>query len=120
MAKGTVKWFNDKKGFGFIEQEDGPDVFVHFSAIKKNLARGYRDGRRALDLARTDGSDESYHDLRKRVKDLWYHIRLLHDIWPAVVGGYEVALKELVDLEGGVLKASRREKFLAMGQKGLS
>ena len=29
MANGTVKWFNDKKGFGFIEQEDGPDVFVH-------------------------------------------------------------------------------------------
>ena len=34
MANGTVKWFNEKKGFGFIEQEDGPDVFVHHSAIK--------------------------------------------------------------------------------------
>ena len=31
MANGTVKWFNDRKGFGFIEQEDGPDVFVHYS-----------------------------------------------------------------------------------------
>jgi CspA family cold shock protein len=33
MTNGTVKWFNDRKGFGFIEREDGPDVFVHHSAI---------------------------------------------------------------------------------------
>jgi len=46
LTEGTIKWFNSKKGFGFIEQESGDDVFVHFSAIEmsgfKTLAEGER------------------------------------------------------------------------------
>ncbi|KGJ95746.1 cold-shock protein [Thalassotalea sp. ND16A] len=41
---GSVKWFNDEKGFGFIEQTDGPDVFVHFRAIEGSGRRTLTDG----------------------------------------------------------------------------
>ena len=46
MANGTVKWFNDKKGYGFIEQEDGPDVFVHHSGINAAGFKTLREGER--------------------------------------------------------------------------
>ncbi len=43
---GTVKWFNDAKGFGFIEQESGPDVFAHFSAITGNGHKSLAEGQK--------------------------------------------------------------------------
>jgi CspA family cold shock protein len=46
MAIGTVKWFNERKGYGFIEQEDGPDVFVHHSGINAPGFKTLKEGDR--------------------------------------------------------------------------
>lgn len=46
MQNGTVKWFNDDKGYGFITGSDGKDVFVHFSSIKTNGFKGLEEGQK--------------------------------------------------------------------------
>jgi len=53
-VKGTVKWFNEAKGFGFIEQAEGPDVFAHFSAISGNGFKTLAEGQ-AVEFSVTEG-----------------------------------------------------------------
>ena len=48
MLQGTVKWFNESKGFGFIEQEEGKDIFVHYSAIQGNGFKTLNEGDKVL------------------------------------------------------------------------
>jgi CHAD domain-containing protein len=75
-------------------QQDG------FKAIAPGLKRTYRAGRRALKLARREGEPVLYHDLRKRVKDHWYQIRLLESVWTGVMQAHEASLKELQEWLG--------------------
>lgn len=53
-VKGTVKWFNDDKGFGFIEREGGPDVFVHHSAVQMEGFKTLKEGQ-AVTMEVTQG-----------------------------------------------------------------
>ncbi len=87
-------------------EEGGTDVdaweFGHggFDLMRPGLEREYRRGRRALRAVRRDPSAEAVHDWRKRVKDLWYHLRLLHEVWPATMKGAADEAHALSDLLG--------------------
>ena len=60
MAKGTVKWFNSEKGFGFITKEDGNDVFVHFTAIKGEGFKTLEEGQRvSFDVTQGNRGDQA-------------------------------------------------------------
>jgi CHAD domain-containing protein len=71
-----------------------------FAAIGPGLEETYRAGRRALAAARKDGNAEKLHALRKRVKDHWYHVRLLEGLWAEMMDAYEKSLKDLEDWLG--------------------
>ena len=66
-----------------------------FGALAPGLEDIYRRGRKALKSARKTGNAVNFHDLRKRVKDHWYHVRLLESTWTEVMQAHEASLKEL-------------------------
>lgn len=66
-----------------------------FDAIEDGIEQTYRSGRKALKIAQEKSRPEDFHELRKRVKDHWYQMRLLEHIWADVMKGYEASLKTL-------------------------
>jgi CHAD domain-containing protein len=66
-----------------------------FAAISPGLQKAFRRGRQMLDIARNDPTDENFHTWRKRVKDHWYDIRLLENLWTPVMHAYEKSLNDL-------------------------
>jgi CHAD domain-containing protein len=66
-----------------------------YAAISPGLQQTYRAGRKALARVEKDPHAPNYHQLRKRVKDHWYHMRLLEDLWTGVMAAYEKSLKDL-------------------------
>ena len=63
--KGTVKWFNDSKGYGFIEQAEGNDLFVHFSAILSEGFRTLQEGEEVeFELGESDVVSQAYNVIR--------------------------------------------------------
>jgi len=69
QCKGTVKWFNNAKGFGFIGREDGPDVFVHYSAIQVDGYKSLKEGDE-VEFDIVDGQKGPQADTVTRYKDL--------------------------------------------------
>ncbi len=71
-----------------------------FDLVRRGLERSYRGGRDGLRAVRDDPSAEAVHEWRKRVKDLWYHLRLLREIWPGAMKGAADEAHELSELLG--------------------
>jgi CspA family cold shock protein len=66
LAEGTVKWFSNKKGFGFIEQENGPDIFLHYSFIESSGFKTLNEG----DHVQFDVEESARGPVAKKVQKL--------------------------------------------------
>ncbi len=68
-----------------------------FPALRQGLKRTYKQGRNSMARAQAEPSVENFHEWRKRVKDLWYQMRLLESVWPAMLKSLANELEKLAD-----------------------
>ena len=66
MQQGTVKWFNAKKGYGFLSDAEGNDVFVHFSALQMDGFKELKDGEKVEEVVKDDATQESIEAMIKK------------------------------------------------------
>jgi CYTH domain-containing protein/CHAD domain-containing protein len=92
-ARATI----EEAGAGISHWPIGDDSW---RLLEPGLGRTYRDGREALRRARAEGSAENVHEFRKRAKDLWYQLRLLHNAWPGLLEPEAEQAHALADLLG--------------------
>lgn len=109
-----IEQATDAIAAGAANIEDWPLDGDDFDLVQAGIERAYRRGRRGLRTVRDDPSPENVHDWRKRVKDLWYQLRLLQDAWPTVLKASAAEAHGLADLLGdhhdlSVLVATARD-----------
>ena len=79
---------------------DWPITGDSFDIIEEGLIETYRRGRRTLDAAARSAVADDFHEWRKHVKDHWYHLRILQQVWPEITDGYRSEVKRLADFLG--------------------
>jgi CHAD domain-containing protein len=84
-----------------------------FSALEDGVKRVYKRGHKAMARAYASPTPENFHEWRKRVKYLWYHSRILHPLWPAVLGGLRDTLHQLADYLGDAHDLANLHALLA-------
>lgn len=89
-----------------------------FNAFEKGIKRVYKKGTKALEVAKKDTSTKNLHEWRKRVKYLWYHVRLLRNVWKPVLKGYENSLDILSDHLGDEHDLGELKKLINNNIKG--
>ena len=97
--------------------KDWPMKADGFDAIASGLEEAYRAGRAAFRRAHKHSDRERWHEWRKRVKDYWYHVRLLENIWSEVMQGEEASLKNLQDTLGDDLTLDLLREHLLLTPK---